>query len=97
MEEMKIENEVVATEETTVNEQEGGKSGLGVALEMFGWGALIGGGISAGRMLTENVVIPGVKKVIGLFKNRKKKDSKEETNEDDYLYDENDEFEKADE
>lgn len=96
MEEMKIENEV-ATEETTVNEQEGGRSGLSVALEMFGWGALLGAGASAGRLLTENVIVPGAKKISGLFKNRKKKVSKEETNEDDYLYDENDEFEKADE
>ena len=96
MEEMKIENEV-ATEETTVDEQEGGKSGLAFGLECFGFGALIGAGLSAGRLLTEEVVIPGAKKIFGLFKNRKKKVSKEETNEDDYLYDENDEFEKADE
>lgn len=96
MEEMKIENEV-ATEETTVNEQEEGKSGLAAGLEMFGFGALVGGGLAVGRILTEDIVIPGVKKVFGFFKNRKKKVSKEETNEDDYLYDENDEFEKADE
>jgi len=96
MEEMKIENEV-ATEETTVNEQEEEKAGFGTALEVFGLGALIGGGAAAGKLITEKVIIPGAKKLIGFFKNRKKKDSKEETNEDDYLYDENDEFEKADE
>lgn len=99
MEEMKIENEV-ATEETTVDEQEEGKSksGLAFGLELFGIGALIGGGGAVGGILTEKVIIPGVEKVFGFFKNRKKKVSKkEETNEDDYLYDENDEFEKADE
>lgn len=96
MEEMRIENEVT-TEETLNNEETTESNGtLGTVII----GTLIGVGIVAGeeigKFALNKVLKPGAKKFVGLFKNRKK-NSKEETNEDDYLYDENDEFEKADE